>query len=443
MHRLDPVARVNARGRLEIGGCEAVELAERYGTPLYVYDESAVRERCRGWRSAMERSWPGGEVLYAGKAFLTMAMARLVEGEGLGLDVCSGGELWTALAAGFPPGRIYFQGNGKSPEELELAVRNGVGRVVADNHEELERLEAVCRRLNRRAQVLLRFAPGVEAGAHDHLSTGTVVSKFGFLPGQDLRAAARRVAGSTHLELAGLACHVGSQIPDPEPFCRAALRAAEEAAGVAEVRPWTAGWEVDLGGGLGARYTEDDRPATPHRLLAEVGLHLAEACRRRGLPLPRLVVEPGRSIVAETAVALYRVLAVKHVPGRSYVVVDGGLYDNPRPALYGASYRACLAARPAAPTDGLFWVVGKNCESGDVLARDVPLPAPRPDEVLAVFTAGAYQFSMASNYNRLPRPAVVFAAGGEAEVVVARESYADLVAHDRLPGRLAAAVAST
>ncbi|MBC7338361.1 MAG: diaminopimelate decarboxylase [Firmicutes bacterium] len=442
MH-LGEVTQVNSRGCLEIGGCEAPELAGRYGTPLYVYDEGEIRGRCRSWQGAMQRFWPGGEVVYAGKAFLTMAMAALVRQEGLGLDVCSGGELWTALAAGFPASRVYFQGNGKSPEELQLAVESGVGRVVVDNHEELARLGLLCTRLQRRARVLLRFAPGVEAGAHDHLSTGTVYSKFGFLPGPDLERAVHTTRESSGLELVGLACHVGSQIPDPAPFCEAARAAAQVAAEVAGAFPWADGWELDLGGGLGARYTEDDNPVAPSRLLEEVAAHLREACRHRGLPLPRLVVEPGRSIVAEAAVALYTVLAVKHVPGRSYVVVDGGLHDNPRPALYGARYRACLAERPHARPEGAFWVVGKNCESGDVLARDVPLPLPRAGEVLAVFTAGAYQFAMASNYNRLPRPAVVFAHGGRAELVVARETYGDLVARDRLPGRMEVAAAST
>ncbi|MEW6545851.1 MAG: diaminopimelate decarboxylase [Bacillota bacterium] len=431
--------RVNSRGHLEVGGCDTPELGVRFGTPLYVYDEEEIRRRCRAWRGAVEQFWPGGQVLYAGKAFLTLAMAALVHQEGLGMDVCSGGELWTALAAGFPASRVYFQGNGKSPEELEMALEAGVGCIVVDNHEELARLRHLCRRLKGRVRVLLRFAPGVEAGAHDHLSTGTIHSKFGFLPGPDLERALQTVRESRGMVLTGLACHVGSQIPSPEPFCEA----AEAAITVARSFPWQAGWELDLGGGLGARYTEEDDPVSPFELVERVARHLREACRREGVPLPRLVLEPGRSVVAEAAVALYTVQAVKRVPGRSYVVVDGGLHDNPRPALYGARYRACLAARLNEPPAGTFWVVGKNCESGDVLVRDVPLPAPHPGDVLAVFTAGAYQYAMASNYNRLPRPAVVFARAGHAEVVVARETYRDLVARDRLPEWMRVAAAST
>lgn len=430
---------VNGRGHLDIAGCDAVELARHFGTPLYVYNEEEIRRRCRAWGDAVARHWPGGRVLYAAKAFCALAMAALVRQEGLGLDVCSGGELWTALAVGFPPGLIYFQGNGKGPDELELALEHGVGRIVVDNHEELARLELLSRRRGRRTAVLLRFAPGVEAGAHDHLSTGTIHSKFGFLPGPDLEAAVRTVRGSAMLELGGLACHVGSQILSTEPFAAAAEAAIRVAGGFG----WEPEWELDLGGGLGARYTEEDHPPGPDEVVAEVAVRLRRACHEEGVPLPRLVLEPGRSVVAEAAVALYTVQAVKEVPGRCYVVVDGGLHDNPRPALYGARYRACLAGRVTEPPAGNFWVVGKNCESGDVLARDVPLPRPRAGDVLAVFTAGAYQMAMASNYNRLPRPAAVFARAGRADVVVARETYRELVARDRLPGWLAVGAAAS
>lgn len=436
---LSPGMGINSRGHLEVGGCDAVDLAARLGTPLYVYDEDGVRRRCRAWRAAMDRFWPGGEVLYAAKAFLALAVAVLIHEEGLGMDVCSGGELWTALAAGFPPSRLYFQGNGKAEDELRLALEAGVGRVVVDNHEELARLQRLCSELKRRVRVLLRFAPGVEAGAHRHLSTGTAHAKFGFLPGGDLERAVQTARQAAGLELAGLACHVGSQILRPQPFCEAARVAVE----VASAFAWPEGWELDLGGGLGVRYTEEDRPVTPHQLLGQVSAHLRAACQEAGVPLPRLVVEPGRSVVAEAAVALYTVLAVKQVPGRCYVVVDGGLHDNPRPALYGARYQACLAGRVEEAPAGRFWVVGKNCESGDVLAADVPLPWPRAGDILAVFTAGAYQYAMASNYNRLPRPAVVFARRGRAEVVIARETYGDLVARDLLPERMRVAAASS
>lgn len=434
-----PGIEVNRRGHLGIAGCDAVHLARHFGTPLYVYNEEEIRRRCRAWADAVARHWPGGLVLYAAKAFCALAMATLVREEGLGMDVCSGGELWTALQAGFPPARIYFQGNGKSPDELELALEHGVGRIVVDNHEELARLEHLSRRRGRRTKVLLRFAPGVEAGAHDHLSTGAVHSKFGFLPGPDLEAAVRTVQESASLELGGLACHVGSQILSAEPFAAA----AEAAIRVARHYRWAPEWELDLGGGLGARYTQDDHPPSPEEVVAEVGLRLRRACERDGVPLPRLILEPGRSVVAEAAVALYTVQAVKEVPGRRYVVVDGGLHDNPRPALYGARYSACLAGRVTEPPAGNFWVVGKNCESGDVLARDVPLPPPRAGDILAVFTAGAYQMSMASNYNRLPRPAAVFARAGRADLVVARETYRELVARDRLPGWMTAGAAAS
>jgi len=315
---------------------------------------------------------------------------------------------------------------------LELAVRARVGRIVVDNAEELGRLHLLGGRFERKVRVLLRVSPGVEAGAHDHISTGKHASKFGFLPGPELRAAVMRARHSPYLELKGLACHVGSQIVDLEPF-RETVRAA---VGVASGYSWPPDWELDLGGGLGVRYTAADQPPAVEEAVQVMAEELGQACRQAGLPLPHLTLEPGRSIVAEAGVALYAVNAVKEVPGRRYVVVDGGLYDNPRPALYGASYTACLAGRVGERPEDTFWVVGKNCESSDVLARDVPLPTPRPGDVLAIFTAGAYQYAMASNYNRMPRPAVVFACCGQADVVVERESYRDLLAHDVLPLRM-------
>lgn len=423
---------VDGRGHLRVGGCDTLELAARFGTPLYAYDEEGIRRRCRDWKEAVAALWPDGQVLYASKAFLTLAMAALIEEEGLGLDVCSGGELWTALEAGFPAERVYFQGNGKSWEELEMALQVGVGRIVVDNPEELGRLHLLGARLGKKASVLLRVTPGVDAGAHDHISTGKYAAKFGFLPGDQLREGVSKAGLSPYLELAGLACHVGSQILDPAPLSQAAEAMVE----VARAFPWSEGWELDLGGGLGARYTREDDPPSPRKVVAEVVERLREGCRKWGLPLPRLLFEPGRSLVAEAAVALYTVNAVKEMPGRRYVVVDGGIHDNPRPPLYGARYTAALAGRMADPPEGEFWVVGKNCESSDVLAREVLLPWPRPGEIVAIFTAGAYQYAMASNYNRFPRPAVIFAREGTADLVVARESYHDLLARDLLPARL-------
>lgn len=431
-----PPVRVSEAGHLLVAGCDAVELARRFGTPLYVLDEQEVRRRCRAFRRALGSD---GFAAYAGKAFLCTAMARLVDEEGLHLDVVSGGELYTALAAGFPAERVVLHGNNKSREELILSLRAGVGRIVADNFRELDLLEELAAAMGVRPRVLVRVAPGIEAHTHEYVSTGRQDSKFGFdlATGQALEAAVR-VVRSPVLDWAGLHCHIGSQIFEVEPY-RLAVRALVGLA--AEVRASTGAvaGELDVGGGFGIRYTEEDDPPAPDRFVAACLETLRAECGAAGLPVPALVVEPGRSIVGEAGYTLYTVGAVKRVPGvRTYVAVDGGMADNPRPALYGARYAAVLATRPLAPRAEEVRLVGRFCESGDVVIPAVALPFPEPGEVVAVFSTGAYHYSMASNYNRFPRPATVLVSDGESEVIVERETYADLVARDRMPARLAA-----
>ncbi|MFN8036993.1 MAG: diaminopimelate decarboxylase [Acidimicrobiia bacterium] len=408
------------------------ELATRFGTPLFVYDEDELRRRCREYVARF-----GAEhVAYAGKAFLCTAMVELVRDEGLHLDVATGGELYAARRAGMPGDRIIMHGNNKSDAELADALEAGVGRIVADSHDELDRLERLAGERGVRPRVLVRVTPGVEAHTHEYIETGTEASKFGFTVTDGIAtAAAIRVARSGSLELAGLHCHIGSQIYVVGSWARAAAivariaREVEDAVGVVVE-------EVNLGGGLGVRYLVDDPEVSIAEYAAVVHGAFDEAARVAGLSrVPALMVEPGRSIAAPAAVTVYRVGTVKQIPGiGTYVAVDGGMSDNPRPVLYGAGYEAYLPGRIAEPRPLESWVVGKHCEQGDVIVAGARLPAGvAVGDLLVTPCTGAYGYSMASNYNKVPRPAVVFVRDGEARLVVRRETYDDLLRLDE-PG---------
>ncbi len=428
--------RVNGRGALEIGGCDAVELARQFGTPLYVVDEAHLRETCRRYRAAFESRYPQVLISFSAKALMTSAICCLVEQEGLALDVSSGGELHTGLAAGFPPERILLHGSNKSRAELEMAVAHQVGWVVLDNLDEVEALQSLAAARGATMDVLVRIAPGVQADTHTHIQTGTVDTKFGLpIVGGLAEEGVRRAQAAPNLRLRGLHCHIGSQILEPGPFCEAAEMMVALAAELRDGLGFTPE-ELDLGGGLGVRYRPEDRPPSLEEYAEAVTGALRRSCERRGLPLPRLIQEPGRSLVGEAGLTLYTVGVVKDIPGiRRYVSVDGGLSDNPRPALYGARYDAIVANKARAPRTGKVTVVGKHCET-DTLIVDLEAPEIAPGDILAVQTTGAYNYSMASNYNRLPRPAVVLVADGRADVIVERETYDDLVRHDRIPDRL-------
>jgi diaminopimelate decarboxylase len=423
-----PLDRALVPPALQDGG--ALEaLARDHGTPLFVYDEDDMRRRCHEYVA----NFGAGNVAYAGKAFLCSAMARLVADEGLQLDVATGGELHVALRAGFPADRIIFHGNNKSTEELEQALDAGVGRVVADSSDELDRLEHLATGRSTRPHVLVRVTPGVEAHTHEFIETGTDESKFGFIAaGGVALAAALRVARSPALELAGLHCHIGSQIYVLESY-RLAMEIVVALAGEIEAEGGTPVRELNLGGGLGVRYLLDD----PDHTVAEYAATVRNACdaavTATGLERPpRLMVEPGRSISGPAAVTLYRVGTVKEIPGgRTYVAVDGGMSDNPRPVLYGAGYEAYLPTRINEPRPLVCSVAGKHCEQGDLVVADARLPeGVRVGDLLAVPVTGAYGYAMASNYNKVPRPAVVFVREGKARVVVRRETPEDLVRLD-------------
>jgi diaminopimelate decarboxylase len=423
----DPVAdslvlpigsRVNERGRLEVGGCDVVELAEEHGTPAYIYAEDDLRARARAYREAFERRGVDGEVLFASKAFPATAAYKLFAEEGLSVDVASGGELHIALAAGFEPSRIHMHGNNKSDEEILMAARAGIGHLILDSFDEIERAE---RLLDELMKVLIRVTPGVKPSTHDFITTGQLDSKFGFGAG-DASGAARaieRVLASDKLELVGLHSHIGSQIFELEPY-RLAIAALGELAG-----DWCK--VVDVGGGLGVAYTEEDRPPA---IDDYVGTKVAGVREVFGDEV-RILIEPGRSLVANAGVTAYRVGTVKEIPGvRTYVAVDGGMSDNLRPMLYGSRYEALIADRAAAEPDTTVTVAGMHCESGDVLVRDAPLAAPAVGNVLVTPATGAYGHAMANNYNGVTRPPVIFCRDGQARVVVRRETYDDLTTRD-------------
>lgn len=429
---LPDTARVNERGHLEIGGCDLVALAREHGTPLYVFCEETLRARCRAFRSAFTSLHPETLVLYAAKAYLGLALARLVEEEGLGLDTVSGGELAVARAVSFPASRIYFHGNNKTEGELREALEYGVGRVVVDNLHELALLERLARELGVRQPVLLRVNPGVDPHTHAHTATGVLDSKFGLpLATGQAHEAVRRALASPHLDLMGLHFHLGSPIFETEPYRVAMERilafAAELVLEGFRLR------EVSPGGGFAIAYLPGDEPPTPEAYASAIVGALQEGCRRFDLPLPRLVVEPGRAIVGPAGVALYTVGAVKEIPGvRTFVAVDGGMGDNIRPALYGARYAALCANKASLPPERPVTLAGKYCESGDILVRDWPLPPLEPGDLVALPGAGAYAPAMASNYNLNPRPAILFVHRGRARLVRRRETYMDLMACDLL-----------
>ncbi|WP_437114150.1 diaminopimelate decarboxylase [Streptomyces syringium] len=413
-------------GDLAVGGVALAELADRFGTPSYVIDEDEVRTRARAWRTAL----PHADVAYAGKAFLTRAMIRWVREEGLCLDVCSAGELELAAHTGFPAERIVLHGNAKSPDDLRTALRLGVGRVVIDSTGEIARLAALIPP-GTRQQVLVRVVPGVAAGAHSAVRTGVEGQKFGLpVAGGEAEDAVARILGQPRLHLAGLHCHLGSQIAELGPYVAAVRRIVPLLARIRDRHGVTLP-ELDLGGGFAIAYRDGDPALDPRAYADRVGGELALQCARFDLPVPRLTVEPGRWIAGPAGVALYRVLAVKSTGDTTFVAVDGGMSDNPRPALYGVRYTVRLVGRASPATARAMTVVGRHCEAGDVLAEGVPLPGDvRPGDILAVPASGAYHLSMASAYNLVGRPPVAAVSGGLARLLVRRETPADLRSRD-------------
>lgn len=423
-------------GTLYFDGCNTLELAKQYGTPLYVFSETDIVSRFDALRTSFLEKWPGSRVAYACKAFCTPAMLALVAREGMCIDVVSGGELYTAIQAGFPPERIEFNGNNKLPSELELAIQYGIGRIIIDSLQELSLIEKICEAQKKRVKVLYRVTPGVQADTHDYIITGKKDSKFG-LPMDDeiIFPSIQAAIDSPYVDFLGVHFHVGSQLFEVRPY----LEAIDTVLDLMKRTRERFGYdmtELNLGGGFGVTYTNEVRQSYDY-FLAPAMEKIAAFCQKEGFDRPALVVEPGRSIVAEAGINLYTIGSIKDIPGvRKYVSVDGGMTDNIRHALYQAVYTGVIANKADAPAEDVVTVCGKCCESGDILMRDAKLPRAEPGDVLAMFSTGAYGFSMASNYNSNPIPAVVLVKDGQSELIVKRQSYEDLVANAIIPQRL-------
>lgn len=425
-----------ATGSVTVGGLDLKDLAEEYGTPLYVLDEADFRARCRAWREAFGQD---ADVFYAGKAFLSRAVVRWLTEEELNLDVCSGGELAIALAGGMPPERIALHGNNKSSAEIEQAVEAGVGRIVLDSFQEIVRVAHIAERLGRRQPVQIRVTVGVEAHTHEFIATAHEDQKFGLAltgghpgaGGGPAAEAVRRVLKLDSLELVGIHSHIGSQIFDTSGFEVAAHRVVGLLADIRDEHGLELP-EIDLGGGLGIAYTSDDDPSEPHEIARSLREIVGRECRGAGLAVPRLSVEPGRAVVGPSACTVYEVGTVKKLPGlRTYVSVDGGMSDNVRTALYDAEYSVSLVSRTSDAEPMLSRVVGKHCESGDIVVRDAFLPSDiAPGDLIAVPATGAYCRSMANNYNHALRPPVVAVRDGESRVIIRRETQEDLLRLD-------------
>ncbi len=423
---------VNNKGNLAIGGVDTVELAEKYGTPLYVMDEQKIRDSLRRFHESMQKYYDGkGLVCYASKAFSCLEMCRIVASEGDGLDVVSIGELYTAVKAGFPMEKVGFHGNNKTDEELEYAVDNRVGHIVVDNISELHRLEKIAEEKNAVPSIMFRIKPGIDAHTHDFVKTGQIDSKFGFaLETGEAFDAVREAVSCKNLKLVGLHCHIGSQIFDIAPFEEAAVVMLELIAKIRNELDYEIK-ELNLGGGFGIKYLNEHDPVPFETYMERVSVVVKDTCKKLGINLPFVLIEPGRSIAAPAGITLYKVGARKEIPGiRTYISVDGGMGDNPRYALYKSEYEAVVANKANEERTDRVTIAGKCCESGDLIGENMPLQYAESGDIIAVCATGAYNYSMSSNYNRIPKPAVVFVNNGESRIAVKRETLDDIIRND-------------
>lgn len=422
---------VNENGHLTIGGVDVSELTSQYGTPVIIYDTELFKKRARAFKETFKKKDIKAQVAYASKAFSSVAIYQLAEKQGLSLDVVSGGELYTAVAAGFPRERIHFHGNNKSREEIGYAFDEKIGCIVVDNFLEIDMIKEISEQRKQAMNVLVRVTPGVEAHTHDYITTGQEDSKFGFdLKNGQTDRAFLALYDHHYINFLGMHCHIGSQIFETDAFRFAAEVLMER------MVEWRKEYEficpvLNLGGGFGIRYTEEDTPLEPAVYVEEMADVVKEIAESNSYPVPEIWIEPGRSLVGDAGTTIYSTGSMKEVPGvRTYVAVDGGMSDNIRPALYDADYSSALANRMNDAHDQSFTVAGKCCESGDKLIEQAALPKMETGDLLAVFCTGAYTYSMASNYNRLPRPAVVFVEQGQHQLVVRRETYEDIIKLD-------------
>lgn len=423
---------VNEKGNLQLGGCDLKAIAKEYGTPAYVLDENTIRKNCRAYVDSIKKYYDGnGIAIYASKALSCKYMYNLIAAEGMGADVVSGGEIYTALTAGFPADKLYFHGNNKSVEELEFALKNGIGRIVADNELELTRINEISERLGICANVIIRITPGVDAHTHEFIRTGQIDSKFGAtLENGEADEITALASSLKNICLKGYHCHIGSQIFELTPFEHAA-EIMMNFIGDMKDKYGVEADELDLGGGFGIKYVDSDTPIDYGEYMRAVSVVVKRVASKRGLKLPFIIVEPGRSIVAEAGLTIYTVGTIKDIPGiRKYVSIDGGMGDNPRYILYQSEYTVLSAENPQAPQNDVITLAGKCCESGDLIGENMKTSEFKTDEIVAVLSTGAYNYSMASNYNRIPRPPVIMVSDGKAKAVVRRETYEDLVRCD-------------
>ncbi len=428
-------AKINDNGHLEIGGCDVVELAEKYGTPLYVYDEETLRNSCRQYKDAFS-SYNNVSILFASKAFMTQAVCAILEDEGLGLDVVSGGEIYTASSAGFSMEKCYFNGNNKSSEELELAIETGLGRITIDNFFEMELLNSIAQAKNAQVDIILRITPGIECHTHEYIQTGHLDSKFGFDLTQIDEAIELIQERYSYLNLRGLHGHIGSQIFETSVYSDLVGIIAEEFVRIRDKFGIILN-EMNFGGGLGVQYTSEDDPPSIYEIAETILASLKDNLNKYDLPEPKIIIEPGRSIVSNAGITLYTIGSSKQVPeGRKYIAVDGGMADNPRPAMYQAKYYAIVANKANEKSMETVTIAGRYCESGDILIKDIELPETEPGDVICIFCTGAYNYSMSSNYNRVPKPAGIIVHEGQSDVIIKRETYQDLIELDVIPQRL-------
>lgn len=429
---LNPGQEINTAGHLMVGGCDAIDLAKEYGTPLYVMNEAVIRNNLRAYKNAFEKYYGGnGRAYFASKAFCCLEMCRIVKSEGLGLDVVSGGELYTAMKAEFPPEIINFHGNNKTYDELKAAVNYGVGKIIVDNLNELCLLDSIAEELSKKISISIRIKPGVEAHTHNYIKTGQIDSKFGFaIENGEALAAAKETLKYNNLTLTGIHCHIGSQIFDLEPFEDAAvimlnfIKTLSDELSI-EIE------ELNLGGGFGIKYVDSDSPKPFEKYIEAVSNKVKATCDELNIKVPFVSVEPGRSIVGEAGVTLYTVGGIKNIPNvRTYLSIDGGMGDNIRYALYNSEYTVMNATRADKENKITVTVAGKCCESGDLIQENVPLPETEIGDILCVLSTGAYNYSMASNYNRIPRPAVVMVRDGNSRLIINRETYEDIIKND-------------
>ena len=423
---------INEKEHLTIGGVDTVEIAEKFGTPAYVMDEALIRKNCRLYLDSIKKSCgENGLALYASKAFSCIYILKVAAEEGMGLDVVSGGELYTAHKADFPMERVYFHGNNKTISELDMALRFGVGHIVVDNKYELENLNQLASEQNKIAKILFRIKPGVDAHTHDFIRTGQIDSKFGFaLETGEAKEIFEIASNCKNVEIVGIHCHIGSQIFECNPFIEAAEIMVKFMADVKENFGIKLS-QLNLGGGMGIRYTENDDPIGYDCYIEEIASTVRKCTEHYGLAMPKIIMEPGRSLVGSAGITLYNVGCVKDIPGvRKYISVDGGMADNPRYIMYEAEYTALVANRANAENKDIATIAGKCCESGDILLKDANLPEIEVGDTLAVLSTGAYNYSMSSNYNRIPKPPVIMIKDGNPKVVVKRETYDDVLRND-------------